>query len=73
MWHTNKKVLRTFVHHATQYVYASIKGLGWLRIKPGFADGCTNLTVLLNAAKANDRPVHIYIDANDEIATAYLL
>ena len=73
MWHTNKKVVMTFVHHTTQYGYASIEGLGWLRIKSGSADGCTNLLVLLNAAKANDRLVHVNVNASNEIETAYML
>ncbi len=73
MWHTNKKVMMTFVHHVTQYAYVSIDGLGWRQIKPGSADGCTNLVTLCNAARANDRLVHVYIDGSNQIATAYLL
>ena len=39
----------------------------------GAADGVTNVFVLMNAAKANDRLVHVDIDSNNFIVTAYLL
>lgn len=73
MWYYNKKVLATFVNYTTQYAYAYIDGIGWRRIKTGAADGCTNLFLLFCAAKANDRLVHVYIDASNLITTAYLL
>lgn len=73
MWHYNKKVRATFGHHSSCYVYANIEGIGWRRIKGGAPDGCTNLFVLFNAAKANDRLVHVYIDGSNLITTAYML
>ena len=74
MWTYNVKVNATYVHHTTQWAWADIAGLGWRRIKDGAADGVTNLFVMLSAAKANDRLVHVYIDASDStIRTAYLL
>lgn len=73
MWHNNKKVNATFVHHTSQWVWADIDGLGWKRIKDGAADGATNLFVMLSAAKANDRIVNVFIDGDNLIQTAYLL
>lgn len=73
MWHWNKTVKSTYVHHTTQWAWAEIDGLGWKRIKDGAADGCTNLFVLLTAARANNRSVHVFIDGSELITTAYLL
>lgn len=73
MWHYNKKVLATFAHHTTCWVWANIEGVGWRRIKDGASDGCTNLFVMLSAARANDRLVHVYVDGSNLITTAYLL
>jgi hypothetical protein len=73
MWHYNVKVTSTYVHHTTQWAYAYIDGLGWRRIKDGAADGVTNLFVLFNAACANGRLVHVYIDGSSLINTAYMV
>ncbi|SMO58495.1 peptidase M6 [Fodinibius sediminis] len=73
MWHYNKKVVATWAHHTSSLVYANIEGIGWRRIKEGASDGCTNLFVLFNAAKANDRTVHVQIDGTDKITTAYMV
>jgi hypothetical protein len=73
MWYNNKKIAATFVHHTTQWAWANIDGIGWRRIKDGAADGCTNLYILLCAAKANDRLVNVYVDSDNLIETAYLL
>ncbi|MCK7501050.1 MAG: hypothetical protein MZW92_71110 [Comamonadaceae bacterium] len=73
MWYYTKKVNATFVHHTTQWAWADIDGRGWKRIKDGAADGCTNLFILLSAAKANNRLVHVNIDDSNLITTAYLL
>ena len=74
MWNYNKKVNATFVHHTSQVAWADIQDLGWRQIKGGTADGVTNLIVLLSTAKANDRLVHVFIDAADnKIATAYMI
>ncbi len=73
MWHYNVTVTSTYVHHTTQWAWANISGLGWRRIKDGAADGVTNLFVLLNAAAANGRPVHVYIDGSSLINTAYMV
>ncbi len=73
MWHYNKKINATFVHHKSQWAWADIDGVGWKRIKEGAADGVTNVLTLLSAARANERLVHVDLDANDLIVTAYLL
>jgi hypothetical protein len=73
MWVNNKKVLSTFIDNSTQWSWAEIETVGYRRIKDGAADGCSNLTLLLNAAKASGRPVSIDIDASNLITTAYLL
>jgi len=73
MWHNNKLVLATYIHHTTQWSWANLDGLGWRRIKDGAADGVTNLTILLNSARASGRRVNVFIDTNNLITTAYLL
>jgi hypothetical protein len=73
-WIYNKKVLSTFIVSSTQWSWANLDGgTGWKRIKDGAPDGCTNLTVLLNAAQANGRTVHVDIDAAGLITTAYMI
>lgn len=73
MWHNNKKVTATYANHTSCSAWAEIEGVGWRRIREGAADGCTNLFIMLNAARANDRLVHVYIDDAGLITTAYLL
>lgn len=73
-WQYNKTILATFIYSGPQTSWASLDGgTGWKRIKPGAADGCTNLTVLLNTAFANGRKVHVDIDAAGLITTAYMV
>jgi hypothetical protein len=73
-WNYNHKVNYTYAHHGSQYVYAYLDGgLGWKRVKTGAADGVTNLFLLLTTAKANDRQVHVNLDAADMITHAYLV
>ncbi len=72
-WQHNKKVLATFTYFGTQWAWANIETVGWRRIKDGATDGVTNLQVLLNAACANGRLVHVEIDPSDLITTAYLI
>jgi immune inhibitor A len=72
VWYYNKKVLATYAYYTSQWAWANIQDVGWVRIKDGAADACTNLFVMLNKAKANDRLVHVYIDAS-LITIAYLL
>jgi hypothetical protein len=73
MWHYNQTVVMTFVHHTTQWAWAYISSLGWQRVKDGAPDGCTNVFLMLSAAEANGRQVHVYVDGSNLITTAYLL
>ena len=73
MWYNNKLVLATFAHHTTQWVWANIDGIGWLRIKDGAVDGLSNLSIMMNAARASGRTVNVYVDGSNLITTAYLL
>ncbi len=73
MWVNNKKVLSTFIDSSTQWSWAEIDTVGFRRIKDGSTDGCTNLTILLNAAKSSGRPVNVEIDTSNLITTAYML
>jgi immune inhibitor A len=73
MWHSNKLVLATYAYHTSQWAWANIEGVGWLRVKDGAADGVTNLFVMLNAARSSGRRVSVYVDGSNLITTAYLL
>jgi hypothetical protein len=65
MWYNNKSVTRTYTSKDSQNCWATISGIsGWKKIRTGSADGVTNTFVTLNAAKANSRPVDVYIVAN---------
>lgn len=71
MWQNNKIVQQTFGSHHAQNCWALLAGLGWKKVKPNAADGVTNLFIVMNAAKANNRPVNVFLDA-DQITIAYL-
>lgn len=65
MWYNNKTVTRTYTSMDSQNCYASISGIsGWKKIKTGSADGVTNVFAILCAAKANGRPVDVYLVSN---------
>ena len=72
MWHNNKNVTRTFISSGSKNSYVAIEGVGWRRIKPDAADGVTNLTIMMNVAKAHGRTVNVNIDGNNQIDVAYL-
>ena len=73
MWHHNKLVKYVYVAHNPQAVFAIIDGIpGWKRVRPGAANGVTNVGILLSAAKENSRKVHVDIVGN-EIIGAILL
>ncbi len=71
-WYYSRNVVQTFTWYGTQWAWANISGLGWRRIKNGATDGCTNLHILLSAAQANGKLVHVDVDAAGLINTAYL-
>lgn len=65
MWHNNRTVSRTFTSHHSQNCHAVISGInGWKKVKTGATSGVTNIFVALNAARANGRPVDVYIVSN---------
>lgn len=68
----NKKISLTFASHHSKNAWAYIDGVGWRQIKPSTTDGITNLYMMMNAAKANNRLVNVYTDASNQITTAYL-
>ncbi|MFQ5587794.1 MAG: hypothetical protein ACE5F7_03050 [Nitrospiria bacterium] len=62
MWHNNKTVNRTYSSNNGQNCWAIINTIsGWKKVKTGSGDGVTNVFVALCAAKANGRPVDVYI------------
>ena len=66
MWHNNKTVSRTYTSKDSQNCWAIISGIsGWKKIKTGATDGVTNTYITLNAARANNRKVDVYIVANE--------
>lgn len=72
MWQNNKLVQQTFASIDSQNCWALLAGLGWKKIKTKSTDGVTNLYIMMNAAKANNRPVNVFLDG-DQISIAYLL
>ncbi len=65
MWYYNRTVTRAYATHHSQKVWAIISGLsGWKKVKTGSGDGVTNTFMMLCAAKANGRPVDVYIISN---------
>jgi immune inhibitor A len=52
--------------------WAYIEGTGWRKIQTGSTDGVTNLYMIMNTARANDRLVHVNIDGANRITSAYL-
>ncbi len=65
MWHNNRTVSRTYTSHHGQNCHAIISGInGWRKVKTGAADGVTNVFVALCGARANGRPVDVYIANN---------
>jgi hypothetical protein len=65
MWYNNKNVSRTYTTKDSQNCWAIISGIsGWKKIKTGSTDGVTNVYSMLCAARANGRPVDVYIVSN---------
>lgn len=62
MWYRNKAIVRTHSKNGSQMAYAIVDGIsGWKRIKPGSANGVTNVFMILTTARANNRKVDVYI------------
>lgn len=65
MWHSNKKVTRTFTSRHSQNCHAIISTIaGWKKVKTGNTDGVTNVFSVLATAHANNRTVDVYIVSN---------
>jgi immune inhibitor A len=69
---SNKKVLRTFASPHTKNAWAYIEGIGWRKLGQLSTDGVTNLFVMLNAARGNNKTVSGTIDAGNKISILYL-
>lgn len=73
MWHTNKDIRYTYAANASCVCWAWVDGLGWRSVQTGAPDGCTNLFIQLNAARANNRKVHVFINTSNFITAVILL
>ncbi len=65
MWNSNKQITRTYTSSHSQNCYAIVSTIsGWKKVKTGATDGVTNTFAALCAARANGRPVDVYIVNN---------
>ncbi len=65
MWYNNITVTNAYTSHHSENAWAILSGIsGWKKIKTGATDGVTNVFVVLSTAKANGRPVDVYIVNN---------
>ncbi len=69
---SNKKITRTFTSPHSKNCWAYIDSIGWRKVKPDSNDGSTNMFVLLNAARANNRTVSGTIDASNQLTILFL-
>lgn len=65
VWHTNKKVLRTYTTYHSKNAWANIETLGWRKIEPNTTDGVTNMFSALCQAQATGRTVTVYADGSN--------
>lgn len=70
MWITINQV---FARAGSQDVWAHLAGSinAWRRVKPGSADGVTNICILLASAKATNKQAYVVL-VSDQITEAYL-
>jgi hypothetical protein len=74
--YSNVSVSATYVSKDSQNAWAYLAGTGlnkYIKIKPGAADGVSNLFVLFCAAQTSGRKVTVDIDASSLITYAYLI
>jgi len=72
-WNNNVNVVQTYASNDSQNAWVNLSGLGWKKIKPTSTDGVTNVFIIFNAAKANNRTVNAFIeDAIQQVSIAYL-
>ena len=69
---SNKQVLRTYASPHSKNAYANLATIGWRKIGQLSTDGVTNMFIMLNAAKANNKTVSGTIDAANQISILYL-
>lgn len=69
---SNKKVVRTYASPHSKNAWAYIESVGWRKIGQLSTDGVTNIYVMLNAAKANNKTVTGTIDSKNQISILYL-
>lgn len=69
---SNKKVLGTYASPHSKNAWANIEGLGWKKVGQLSVDGATNLFVMVNAAKGNNKTVSGTLDAANQISLLYL-
>jgi immune inhibitor A len=62
-WHWNCVLKATYATHHSESAWAYITTLGWRRIRPGVEDGVTNILESCSEALANNRMVHVFVDA----------
>lgn len=73
-WFYSRKILNTYALTYPQYARAYVDGVGWKRIKPGAADGVTNVHLALSSAQANARLAHVLVeDATNQITAVMVL
>jgi len=74
--YSNVSVSATYVSKESQNAWAYLAGTGlnkYIKIKPGAADGVSNLFVLFCTAQTSGRKVTVDIDASSLITYAYLI
>ncbi len=72
-WVFGKKVSYVSADDNTKWAHAIIEGFdGWRRIKPGSADGITNILIILKTAVSYDKRVNVLFEASGEISGVYM-
>ena len=69
---SNKKVLRTYASPHSKNAWANIESLGWRKLGQLSTDGVTNLFIMVNAARGNNKTVSGTVDAANQISILYL-
>ncbi|MDN3667263.1 hypothetical protein ACFFU1_06500 [Algibacter miyuki] len=69
---SNKKVVQTYASPHSKNAWANIDTIGWRKIGQLSTDGVTNMFMMLNVAKGNNKTVSGTIDAANQITLLYL-
>ena len=70
MW---TKINQVYTTRDSQNTWAHLVGDNkWHKVLTGAADGVTNCTAVLSAAKASDRQVYVTLDGSGNITQVYL-